>query len=159
MEKSLALMPRLLALDYGEKRIGVAITDALYCAAHSRPFIPNTKRAEVLKVIHTYIHTYDLRKIILGLPLNHFDQDTEQTKRVRSFQEFLIKNIDIPVIFHDESFTTQQAETLMRDSSISRKKKKLKKDSLAAQIILQSYMDQNTSIEEKRQFKKENKGS
>ncbi|OED35979.1 hypothetical protein AB834_03470 [PVC group bacterium (ex Bugula neritina AB1)] len=137
------MKPCLLGLDFGEKRIGVAVSDALYLTAQPRGFILNSGIKSILEEIMTFFEMYGFCKIVLGLPLGLNDQETQQTQKVKSFKSQIEKNTSFEVVFHDESFTTKEAERILIQGGMSRKKRKNKIDAIAAQLMLQSYMDQN----------------
>ncbi len=137
------MKPRYLGLDYGDKRIGVAMSDGLYLTAQPKGVIANTGLKAVLKEIDVYAKDYMIETIVLGLPLGLSGQDTEQTKKVRGFKNKLEKKLSYKVCFHDESLTSKEAEAVLIQGGMSRKKRKGKIDAMAAQLMLQSYMDQN----------------
>jgi len=132
------LKKRILGLDIGEKRIGVAISDASQTIARELEIIQVANQKQALQEIAKICSENNIEKIIVGLPLNSDGEDTEQTKRVRNFVE-KIKNYEIEFI--DERFTSQQALKIQQKVGMKAKKSKKNLDSLAAVIILQTYLD------------------
>lgn len=139
------LKPRVLGLDYGEKRIGVAVTDPLYLIAQGLGYIDNTNILHIVQELKAYLDKYKVATLVVGLPLGLEGQDTEQTKKTRAFLGQIQDKIICKIVFHDESFTSRDAHAVMIQVGMSRKKRKGKIDALAAQLMLQSYMDSYSS--------------
>ena len=133
-------MNPILCLDYGHVRIGVAISDASQTLASSREFI-NVKKGKIFAKIKTFIAENECESLVIGLPLSLNGQDTQKTVEVRRFAERLQEEIDIPVHLFDERLSSYEADSILIEQNMSREKRKLKRDSLAAQIILQDYLD------------------
>ena len=134
-------MGRILAVDYGQKRIGLAVTDELKIAAHALDTV-------LVKDIHDYIRKYlkqnDVEAIVVGLPVTLSNQASESTPFVDNFVNWLTNEFpNIPIKRVDERFTSQIAFQAMIDSGISKKARKNKSliDKISATIILQSYLD------------------
>ena len=137
---------RYLALDYGHKRVGTAVSDESKTFSFSREYILNEK--DLLSRLLVIIQNENIEKIILGNPLNLNSQKTIQTEAVEDFksklEEFLKKkSLSIEIILFDERFTSKIAECCIRNSGLSKKRKHEKGliDSASAQIILQDYID------------------
>jgi putative Holliday junction resolvase len=135
------LKPRVLGLDYGEKRIGVAVTDPLYLIAQGLGYIDNKNMLHIVKELKAYLDKYQVATLVVGLPLGLEGEDTKQTKKTRAFLAQIKDKIICEIVFHDESFTSRDAHAVMIQVGMSRKKRKGKIDALAAQLMLQSYMD------------------
>jgi putative Holliday junction resolvase len=121
---------KILGIDYGEKRIGLAISDESQTLARELDILHPKKFWEQLPKI---INEYEIKTIVLGLPLGIAGNDTEKTKEVREFKNRLTEKLNLPVEFIDERFSSAMAKNLpggKRDI-----------DSLAAQIFLQNYLD------------------
>lgn len=130
---------RYLGIDYGEKRIGVAISDPLGRIAFPKKLIFNRGREAVLAQLKMLLEEEKISVIIVGLPVGLNGKDTEQTKKVRDFAEMLKKELDVSVEFENEVFTTHMVE----HAGIKREHT----DEAAAAVILQSYLDkQNKGI-------------
>ncbi len=131
---------RVLALDVGNKRIGVAYSDPLGISANPLPYIPNDEK--VFEKIKDLIDEYNIGKVVIGLPLTLKGEEGEQAKITREFAENLKEHIpDIDIEFVDERFTTSLAEQHLRETTKKSKRKK-KLDSVAAVYILKTYLDQ-----------------
>ncbi|MEO8664964.1 MAG: Holliday junction resolvase RuvX [Ignavibacteria bacterium] len=137
---------KYLALDYGHKRIGIAVSDESKTFSFSRDYVLNEKN--ILSKLLEIIEKEQVEKIIIGYPLNLNSQKTIQTDAVDEFrtrlEEFLKKKSLSPeIIMFDERFTSKIAESHIRSSGLSKKRKHEKGliDSASAQIILQDYID------------------
>lgn len=133
---------RLMCIDYGEVRIGIALSDPLQII--SRPFSVISNNAEtVFKELKDIIKTENVGKIILGLPLNLEGEDTDKTRQVRKFAELLEAENSIPLEFWDESYSTVEANQALKKMGYDSKKSRTVVDKVAASIILQDYLDNN----------------
>lgn len=134
-------MFRFLGLDYGEKRIGIALTDPL--KIFSKPFtvIFNTGFENVLKELKNIVKSQNVNKIIVGLPLNLKGEDTKKTIEVREFTEKLQASIEVDIEFQDERYTSVDAEQSLKESGHSIMESRQKVDAVAASLILRSYLN------------------
>ena len=133
-------MPRLIAIDYGTKRVGLAQTDPLQLIASP---LHALHAKDTVAYLQTYTTQQPTEAFILGLPLNTNNQDTDSTKHVRIFAKALLKAIPhIPIIFQDERFTTVQAKRTLLEAGLNKKARADKQlhDRTSAVLILQSYM-------------------
>ena len=130
---------RVLALDVGLKRIGVAYSDPLGISANPLPPIENDK--DVFNKIKQIIDKYDVKTVVVGLPLTLKGEEGEQAKITRKFVQKMKQEIpDIEVKFVDERFTTSLAERQLRETTKKSKRKKMI-DSVSAVYILKTYLD------------------
>ncbi|MDO4957036.1 MAG: Holliday junction resolvase RuvX [Bacteroidales bacterium] len=138
-------MSRILAIDYGMKRTGLAVTDPLQLIANGLTTV-ETKNLEAFLL--DYLKREQVERIIVGLPKQMNGQESDNMKNITPFVNRLKKLIDIPVEFYDERFTSVLAHQAMLASGIGKKARQNKAlvDEISATIILQSYM------ESKRQF-------
>jgi putative Holliday junction resolvase len=135
-------MGRILAIDYGKKRTGIAVTDTLQIIANGLTTIPTH---ELEKFLVDYIQKEDVELFVIGLPTQTNGQPSENQERVKQLTEKLKSKIpNIPTVFHDERFTSVLAHQAIIDSGIKKKKRQEKGlvDEISATIILQSYMEQ-----------------
>ena len=132
---------RIIGLDVGTKRIGVAISDELFLTAQGMDTIQRRSLASDLDRIKNMVKERDVSEIVVGLPLNMDGSYSAKTKEVVEFMDSLSKAVNLPVKTWDERLTTVQAERVLLDADMSRAKRRKVTDKLAAQLILQSYMD------------------
>lgn len=124
---------RYLGIDYGEKRIGVAVSDPLGRIAFPKKLIFNRGREAILAQLKTLLDEEKISVMVVGLPVGLDGKDTEQTKKTRDFAEMLKKELDVSVEFENEWFSTHMVERVGI--------KKEHTDEAAAAVILQSYLD------------------
>ena len=134
-------MQRILSLDFGERRIGVAVSDALNIIAQSVGTIERKGIKNDLKKIKDLVQEYAAAILIVGLPLNMNGTEGKSANRAVDFVNELKKEIDIRVEMVDERLTTAQGERIFLEADLSRKKRKKNIDKIAAQLILQNYLD------------------
>jgi len=130
---------RILAIDYGDVKIGLAMSDPLGITAQPLLTIKNNKN--VFNEIKKIVQEYSVEKIIAGLPLNMNGSYGKSSEKVISFIEELKNFVNIDIEFIDERLTTEQAEKTLIESDISRKKRKKNIDKVTASIILQTYLE------------------
>ena len=132
---------RILALDVGTRKIGIAISDALGITAQPHEtLITKSKKADFQR-IREIVHNIGVSKIIVGLPLNMNGTPGLRAKEIYSFAEKLKEEIKIPVQLWDERLSTLEANRILLQADMSRRKRKKLDDKIAAQLILQSYLD------------------
>jgi putative Holliday junction resolvase len=132
---------RILGLDYGRKRIGVAICDELGLVARSLLAIERKTIKKDMAEIEMLAHEYDVEKIVIGYPLTLDGKEGIQCKRVSKFSEMIEERLSLPVVKWDESLSTKEAEDFLLEADMGRKKRRKRVDKLAAAIILQRYLD------------------
>ncbi len=126
---------RILGIDYGEKKIGIAISDENAKFAFPNTVIDNTSISNVLKTIKIICDKNNIGKIVIGQSLDFKGQPNPIMKRIEKFKTFLEERLNLPLEFENEVLTTKQAERSMGKSE--------KTHSSAAALILQSYLDRN----------------
>ena len=133
---------RLVGLDIGDKRIGVAVSDPLRITAQGLGMVERRSMAKDVAAILEMLNDYgDIESFVVGLPLLLDGTDSEQTDRTRHFAKRLRKDTGIPVLFQDERFSTAESERLLIDGGVRRSARKGVIDKLAATLILQAHMD------------------
>ena len=135
---------RIMGLDYGSKTVGVAISDELLLTAQGKEIIrrnEENKLRRTLARIEELIQEYGVEKIVLGLPLNMDETVSERSKLCLEFKEMIERRTGIPVEMMDERLTTVEADEIMNEARIKGKERKEYVDMIAAQIILQDYLD------------------
>lgn len=133
----------MLGLDIGEKRIGVAKSDALAMFAHGLGYIERENNDKHFEAIIRHISETAAEKVIVGLPIALDGTEGIAAENIRIFIAELQTHVSIPVETWDERLTSKEAMRYMQDSSLSGSKKRKRVDSLAAQIMLQNYLDSN----------------
>mgnify|MGYP000131100533 CR=1 FL=1 len=136
-------MARILAIDYGKKRTGLAETDDLQIIASG---LTTVDTSSLFDFIAKYLRENQVEKFVVGYPLRLNGEKSETTLMVESFSEKLLKKFPtIPIQMVDERLTSQMAFNVMIESGISKKKRRNKGliDKISATIILQSYLEQN----------------
>ncbi len=132
---------KLLALDIGSKTIGLAVSDFTYKIASASTTIRRKKFSKDLVILQQEIKSHDTGGLVVGLPLNMDGSEGKTCQSIRQFVRNLLKEFDIPVIFHDERLTTHSAEQTLIKADVSRQKRALIIDKVAAAYILQSFLD------------------
>ena len=134
-------MSRYLGLDLGTKTLGISISDTTHTIATALKTIRFNENDYPLNELESIINEYNISKIVLGLPKNMNNTMGDRCETTINFKEKLINLFNIEVVLQDERLTTVEATNYMLEANLSRKKRKKKIDSLAANIILQTYLD------------------
>jgi putative Holliday junction resolvase len=132
---------RILALDPGTKRIGVALSDELGWTA--QPLETYERRTLDADVAHfqRLVHEHDVREVVIGMPIRLDGSVGPAAASVQLFQQTLADSLTVPVIAWDERLTTRAAEQLLIEANVSRKKRRGAVNRVAAAILLQSYLE------------------
>jgi putative Holliday junction resolvase len=132
---------RILALDHGTKRIGVAVSDELKMIAQPLEFIPAEPFARFLARLRELLQSMQVELIVVGLPRNLDGSYGPAALKVREFVAALRDAVTIPIQTWDERLTTAQAQRFLIQGGVRREKRKEKVDQTAAALLLQSYLD------------------
>jgi putative Holliday junction resolvase len=133
--------PRILALDLGKKRIGMAISDPLGLTAQGLPnLVRTTKRADLAELVRQ-VEEREVALILIGNPLHMSGVEGRQSAWVHEFADALGERSACPIKLWDERLTTVEASRVLRSSGISIEKRARAVDRLSAVILLQSYLD------------------
>ena len=133
---------RILAMDVGDRRIGMAISDPMGWTAQGIETLERKNNKQDMEQIANIIKRYNPEKIVIGLPKNMNGSIGPQGQKVKEFAELLKSEVyKGEIIFWDERLTSVMANRLMIDADVSRAKRKKKVDKMAAVFILQSYLD------------------
>jgi putative holliday junction resolvase len=132
---------RILGLDYGEKRIGVALCDELGLTAQGLPTLIRKNKKHDLEILAALVKNYNVEKIVIGYPLRLDDSEGIQCEKVNRYAALLEKTFCLTVIKWPETLSTREAEEILINSGMRWEKRKKTVDKLAACIILQSYLD------------------
>ncbi|MBI4595753.1 MAG: Holliday junction resolvase RuvX [Candidatus Tectomicrobia bacterium] len=140
-------MNRILALDVGEKRIGLAVSDPLGITAQGLPTLQRMGLEEDIQAIRRVIDQYEVGELVMGFPKNMNGTIGPSAQKVLALKEYLEKEISLPIGLWDERLTSVSAERALLEGDLSRRKRKKKIDQVAAQLILQTYLQfKKTSI-------------
>lgn len=138
-------MARILGIDLGSRRIGVAVSDGLGLTAQPRATIARHGGMRDIEAIAAAAKEADADHIVLGLPLDPEGQEGPAAQRARAFADKLRAALRLPVDMIDESFSTVEAESVLLAADVSRAKRKQVVDKLAAAVILQRWLDAHRS--------------
>lgn len=130
---------RLLGLDIGERRIGVAVSDELGMIAS--PVKTIDARGDVVSELRGLIDQYGVSRLIVGLPIGMSGREGPQATEVRSIAEELGRDLDIEIVYSDERLSSAMANQALVGQRTRREKRKQHIDAMAAAIILQGYLD------------------
>ena len=134
---------RILALDLGKKRIGLALSDPLGITAQGLPTLERTNIREDLENLAAIIQQNEVTLLLVGKPLHMSGKEGRQVEYARDFADRLHKKTGVEVQFWDERLTTVEAQRVLRESGISIEKRARAVDRLAAVILLESFLDRN----------------
>jgi putative Holliday junction resolvase len=132
---------RILAIDHGSKRIGIAVSDELKMIAQPLEFIPAEPFAAFLVRLNELISDKEVESILVGLPRNMDGSYGPAAQKVQEFVEALKGTVGVPIKTWDERLTSAQANRILIQGNVRRDKRKEKVDAMAAAILLQSYLD------------------
>lgn len=141
-------MPRILGVDYGERRIGLALSDPTAMIATPLPTLARRKgKRPPVAPIARLVEEHEVEEIVVGLPLTLEGDDSDWTREVRDFAAALQERSDRPVTLQDERMTSVRAERAVRSLGMSKVKREQKGrvDAAAAVLILQAYLDARSS--------------
>ena len=134
-------MHRKMGIDYGDVRIGIALTDALCIISSPFEVYKNPGQEEALGHLDKIIKDYDVDEVAMGLPINMDGTEGERAIIHREFGEKLAKLSGVKVFYIDERLTSAEAEDILISSGVRREKRKELIDKISAQIILQTYLN------------------
>jgi putative Holliday junction resolvase len=135
-------MPRFLGIDFGTKHIGLAVGDTdTGIASPAGTIRPQGGEAERVRAVLNAAQDFEIDAFVLGLPVHMDDTEGEQAKVTRRFGDALAKATGKAVFYWDERLSSRAARALLQPSGLTRRKKKNVEDSVAAQVILQEFLD------------------
>lgn len=138
-------MARIIGIDFGIKRIGVAMSDPLGITAQPLCVLERASNAINVGQIEDLVRKNEVERIVVGLPLNMDGTDGNLMNEVKSFAAALETKIGVPVEMYDERLTTMQAERMLtEEADMSRDKRKQVRDKVAASFILRSYLERSS---------------
>ena len=131
----------LIAIDYGNKKIGLAISSPDHIIAMPHSIIASYKEQEKLNKIIDFIIKNNVCAIVVGLPVNMNGTNSEQTKLVINFVDKLAKKTNLPIYLQDERLTSKAADSLLRNMGFNRKQRNERDDMAAASMILETTLE------------------
>lgn len=129
---------RVIALDVGERRIGVAVSDPTGTLATPHTVIQRRSKAEDFAAVARLVAELEAERVVVGLPLSLNGEVGPQARRVTRYAWALARTLDVPVELHDERYSTVTADTLLVESG---RKRRVPIDAAAAAVILQDYLE------------------
>ena len=136
-------MARALGIDYGEKRVGLALSDRLNLIASPYKTLQYISENDLISEIKKIVIDKEIGVFVIGLPLNMKGEDSDQTKKVRRFKN-LLSILELPIIYEDERFSSIIAKNSLVLQNVKTGHNKSEIDRTAAAIILQQYLDKNS---------------
>jgi putative Holliday junction resolvase len=132
---------RILAIDHGTKRMGIAVSDELKMLAHALEFITAQPTAACLARLQDLLREKEVELVLVGMPRNMDGTYGPAAQKVQEFVAALKELISVPIRTWDERLTSVQANRFLIQGNVRREKRKEKVDGMAAAILLQSYLD------------------
>lgn len=134
-------MGRILGIDYGDKRCGIALSDPMQIIASAHDVIANTGMDNVVKAVVDICRDREVERIVIGWPMNMDGSVGASAQKVTTFVEKLAPVAGMEIVRWDERMTTQTAEAALIEAGTRREKRKGVIDKVAAQVLLQHYLD------------------
>jgi putative Holliday junction resolvase len=132
---------RVLGIDYGDRHIGLAVSDKLLLTAQALGTYRSKSKEEDKKYFKELISKYEIGEIVLGFPLRMDGSPGTRVEKTKEFAGWLKNILKIPIVFWDERLTTKQAHQILGRQKIKAKRKKTLEDQIAASVILSSYLE------------------
>ncbi len=136
---------RILGIDFGTRRIGLAVTDPLGLTAQGLPTLLRKNKRTDLAEMQRILAEYEVREIVVGLPLRLSGAESASTAKASEFAALLQKTFKLPVHLWDERLTSVEANRVLRESEMSISRRAETVDRLAAVLILQAFLDRRTT--------------
>jgi putative Holliday junction resolvase len=134
-------MGRILALDFGLRRVGAAVSDPGRTIATPLEVHDRESAEQEARHYRTLVREHEVERIVIGLPVHTSGREGELASQARDWGAWLAAVTGLPVAFADERYTSVEADNVMIESGLKRQKRKRLRDKLAAQILLQGYLD------------------
>ena len=139
---------RVIGIDYGEKRIGVAVTDPLWITAQPVDIVANTGSEKAVEQLREIVTEYEADTVVVGLPKNMNNTEGDKALEVRAFADLLADRIGVKIVFQDERLSSAMVQRGLKFAGVKAKKRKNPIDASAAQLILQNYIQKVQQSEE-----------
>jgi putative Holliday junction resolvase len=132
---------RIMALDVGDRTIGVAMSDALMLTAQPRPTLRRKDPQSDIEHIRRLAVDNEVHQIVVGQPLHMDGRESRQSQKIKLFAEQLQQTLELPIVFWDERLTSFEAEQHLEQLGLNWRQRREQVDKIAAMIILQNYLD------------------
>lgn len=135
---------RIMGLDYGDKTVGVAISDEMMITAQPIETIKRERPSKLRKTlarIENLMEEYDVETVVIGLPKKMNNEEGERCERTRLFGDMIQQRTGLTVLYQDERLTTVEADAVLEESGVPKGWRKQYIDKIAASLILQGYLD------------------
>lgn len=139
---------RVLGLDVGSRRIGIAVSDPLGITAQGLETLQRKNKRHDFERLGRIIHEYEVKEIVVGLPLRMSGAEGTQAEKMQEFAEELRRRFQLPVHLWDERLTSAEANRLLRETDLSIEKRGKAVDRMAAVLILQGWMESRSRTSE-----------
>jgi len=139
-----------MGIDYGDKRIGIALTDLMQVIASPFEVYKTVNMDADAEHIQKIIEEQQVKTVVIGLPLNMDGSEGERAKKTRLFGSYIADKSNINIIFQDERLTSFEADNILSDAKIKTDKRKTLIDKLSACLILESYLNERSKDEKRR---------
>lgn len=136
---------RILAIDFGLRRIGLAVSDALGITAQGLPTLHRTSIRKDIAHIRSVAEEYSVQKVIVGNPISNTGNATAMSRHAEEFAEKLRQRLGLPVELWDERLTSVEANRVLRTAGLSINKRQQAVDRVAAVLLLQNYLDHHAN--------------
>jgi putative Holliday junction resolvase len=145
---------RLLGIDYGTKRVGVAVSDMFQQIASPLHNYTRVTRRTDEWFFRNLVDEYEAAGFVVGLPVHMSGDESQKSGEARKYAAWLTKITSLPVDFQDERYSSSRAEALLMQAQMTAKQRKARVDKLAAQILLQEFLDSRTAAAEQASAQK-----
>jgi putative Holliday junction resolvase len=132
---------RLLGVDFGSVRVGLAVSDPGRAFAFPLEVYERRNREADAAFFRALVTREEVAGLVVGLPVHLSGREGAKAKEARAFGAWLAEQTGLPVVFYDERFTTVQAESALWEAGLTHKRRKERRDKVAAQMLLQAYLD------------------
>ena len=152
MSDTLPRSGRLAGIDYGTVRIGIAITDPAQSLASPLEILTRRDLAQDERYFRRLAEQERLAGFVVGLPVHTSGEESQKSIEAREFAKWLGEITKLPIVLFDERYTTAHAEALLQDAGLTSKRRKARRDMLAAQILLAAYLESGRSNDAPREL-------
>ncbi len=139
-------MGRILGIDFGKRRIGLALSDPLGMFASGLTTLDNRSEKAAIKALIEVIQAHQVEHLVFGLPLRHTGEEGDSAEAVKQFASLVESATQIPITFEDERFTSVIAQQSLREQGVQPSRQKHLVDQTSAALILQQYLDKQARL-------------